>query len=125
MRKHYYGAIAVFIISVACRVSVNVAPDASEVLADVTGYSTRPPVYFPDPTGIHPQVQVHVPAGYVPTSAYPLVLFLCGSGSCAAYEGWWPIAAHEVVYAMPLSSLTPGIDGCAILERERGVLRLR
>ena len=77
--------------------------------ADATAnYPARPPVYFSDPIGVHPKVQVHAPADYTPTSAYPLVIFLCGSGSCAAYEGWWPIAAHEVVYAMPLSSLTPG-----------------
>jgi polyhydroxybutyrate depolymerase len=94
----------------SARADASPMPDASpNALPDTPRmYSATPPVYFPDATGLHQQAQVYKPADYDPTKAYPLIVFLHGLGSGAAYAGWWPIAAQEVVYVMPLGATQPG-----------------
>lgn len=95
----------------AVEVNADGAVDAStdvnsDAPVDARVYPASPQRTFSDPSALHPDVTLHVPTTYDPTRAYPLVIFLHGyNGSAAAYAGWSPIMAKDILYFEPIGAL--------------------
>ena len=92
--------------------AVDAAPVDAATADATANYPARPPVYFSDPIGVHPKVQVHAPADYTPTSAYPLVIFLCGSAlpsndSCSRNSRADVSIKRQPPIAPPIGAPTP------------------